>query len=154
MKTLLMLPAALALLCASPVMAKEADFCGEYTSVDTGETRVDMGNKTTFIHFRSSTQMYAPDGSKYHQLSGQCTGGAVVYPDGSVEAEGLCAVEDTEGDVLTYAFTQGRTAREGKYIRKGGTGKFASARETGWYKPVSLNGEITTGHWGGKEACK
>ena len=78
----------------------------------------------------------------------------MVYADGSVEAEGLCAVEDTAGDVLTYAFSQGRTARMGTYTRKGGTGKFANARESGWYKPVSLNGEITTGNWGGKGACK
>ena len=154
MKYFLQLAAALSLLFAYPVMAKDADLCGEYTSVDTGESRVEMSNKTSFIHFRSSTQMYAPEGSKYNQLSGQCTGGAVVYADGSVEAEGLCAVEDTEGDVLTYTFTQGRTAREGKYTRKGGTGKFANAKETGWYKPVSLNGEITTGNWGGKGACK
>lgn len=154
MKHYLLLPAALAVLCAGPAMAKEADLCGEYTSVDTGESRVELGNKTTFIHFRSSTQMYAPEGSKFNQLSGQCTGGAVVYSDGSVEAEGLCAVEDTDGDVLTYAFTQGRTVREGKFLRKGGTGKFENARDTGWYKPVSLNGEITTGNWGGKNACK
>ena len=154
MKYFLPLAATVSLLLAHPVMAKDNDLCGEYTSVDTGESRVEMGNKTTFIHFRSSTQMYAPEGSKYNQLSGQCTGGAVVYADGSIEAEGLCAVEDTEGDVLTYSFTQGRAAREGRYSRKGGTGKFANARETGWYKPISLNGEITTGNWGGKGACK
>ncbi len=153
MKTTL-LPLMLCLLMVNSAAAKDADLCGEYTSVDTGEQRIEMGNKTTFIHFRSSTQLYAPEGSKYNQLSGQCTGGAVVYADGSVEAEGLCAVEDTAGDVLTYAFSQSRSAREGKYTRRGGTGKFASSRETGWYKPVSLNGEITTGNWGGKGACK
>ena len=90
---------AMSLLVAGPAMAKDADACGEYTSVDIGETRVDMGGKTTFIHFRSATQMFSTEGSRYHQLSGQCTGGAVVYSDGSVEAEGLCAVEDTAGDV-------------------------------------------------------
>jgi len=153
MKTPLM-TAALGLLLAGQVMAKDADLCGEYTSVDLGEASVDMGKKTAFMHFRSSTQIQAPDGSKFNQLTGQCTGGALVYPDGSVEAEGLCAVEDVEGDILTYAFTQSRGAREGTYVRKGGTGKFANARESGWYKPVSLNGEITTGNWGGKAACK
>ncbi len=148
------LTAALGLLLAGQVMAKDADLCGEYTSIDLGESTVDMGKKTTFMHFRSSTQMQAPDGSKFNQLTGQCTGGALIYPDGSVEAEGLCAVEDVEGDILTYAFTQGRGAREGKYARKGGTGKFANARETGWFRPVKLNGDITTGQWGGKGACK
>jgi hypothetical protein len=77
-----------------------------------------------------------------------------VHSHGSVEAEGLCAVEDTEGDVLTYTFTQGRMAHEGKFMRKGGTSKFANARETGWYKPICLNGEVTTGNWGGKGTCK
>ena len=152
--TLTLCPLTLSLMAAMPATAKDADLCGEYTSVDTGEQRIDMGNKTTFIHFRSSTQLYAPEGSKYNQLSGQCTGGAVVYADGSVEAEGLCAVEDTAGDVLTYTFSQGRTARMGTFVRKGGTGKYANARESGWYKPVSLNGEVTTGNWGGKGACK
>lgn len=154
MKTLL-LPAALCVLLACPAHAKDpADQCGEYTSVDLGEITVDMGNKTTFMHFRSSTQMTAAEGSKFNQLTGQCTGGAVVYPDGSVEAEGLCAVEDVAGDVLTYAFVQGRGAREGKYMRRGGTGKFANSRETGWFKAVSLNGDVTNGRWGGKGACK
>jgi hypothetical protein len=154
MKRILILQALISLLVAGPAIAKDGDMCGEYTSVDIGETRVEMGSKTTFIHFRSATQMFSSEGSRFHQLSGQCTGGAMVYSDGSVEADGLCAVEDTEGDVLTYAFTQGRTAREGKFTRKGGTGKFANARETGWYKPISLNGEVTTGNWGGKGTCK
>ncbi len=148
------LTTALGLLLAAQVMAKDADLCGEYTSIDLGESTVDMGKKTTFMHFRSSTQMQAPDGSKFNQLTGQCTGGALIYPDGSVEAEGLCAVEDVEGDILTYAFTQGRGASQGKYARKGGTGKFANARETGWFRPMKLNGDITTGQWGGKGACK
>lgn len=154
MKRFFLLQAAIVLLAAGPAMAKDADVCGEYTSVDIGETRIEMGGKTTFIHFRSATQMFSTEGSRFHQLSGQCTGGAVVYSDGSVEAEGLCAVEDTAGDILTYAFTQGRTARTGKFMRKGGTGKFANSRETGWYKPISLNGEVTTGNWGAKDGCK
>ena len=57
-----------------------------------------------------------------------------MHSDGSLEAEGLCAVEDTEGDVLTYAFTQGRTAREGKFARKGGTGNSLIHA-----KPVGIN---------------
>jgi len=154
MKRFFLLQVLISLLIAGPAIAKDAEMCGEYTSVDIGETRVEMGSKATFIHFRSATQMFATEGSRFHQLSGQCTGGAVVYSDGGVEAEGLCAVEDIDGDVLTYAFTQGRIAREGKFIRKGGTGKFANARETGWYKPISLNGEVTTGNWGGKGTCK
>ncbi len=154
MKTLL-LPVILGTLLTMNVQAKDrADQCGGYTSVDTGEQTVDMGNNTRFMHFRSSTQMSAADGSKFNQLSGQCTGGAVIYPDGTVEAEGLCAVEDVAGDVLAYGFTQGRGAREGKYTRRGGTGKFANSRETGWFQAVSLNGEVTTGNWGGKGACK
>jgi|LauGreDrversion4_2_1035121.scaffolds.fasta_scaffold692890_2 hypothetical protein len=150
-----LLPVAFGLLLAVNVQAKDrADQCGAYTSVDTGEQTVDMGNNTRFMNFRSSTQMQSAEGSKFNELSGQCTGGAVIYPDGSVEAEGLCAVTDVSGDVLTYAFTQGRGAREGKYTRKGGTGKFANSRETGWFQAVSLNGDVTTGNWGGKGACK
>lgn len=149
------LPAALALLlaCQGHAIARD-DQCGEYTSVDTGETTVDLGNKTTYMHFRSSTQMHAAEGSKFNNLSGQCTGGAVVYADNTIEAEGLCAVADVDGDVLTYGFTQLRGKMEGKYTRKGGTGKFANANETGWFRPIKLDGEITRGNWGGKNACK
>lgn len=154
MKTLLT-PVALALLFSlSMNAAAKEDQCGEYTSIDTGESTVDMGNKTTFMHFRSSTQMNAPEGSKFNNLSGQCTGGAVVYSDKTVEAEGLCAVEDVDGDVLIYGFTQQRGKLEGRYIRKGGTGKFASARESGWFRPLKLEGDVTRGEWGGKNACK
>ena len=150
-----LLPVAFGLLLSVNVLAKDrTDQCGSYTSVDTGEQTVDMGNNTRFMHFRSSTQMQSSEGSKFNELSGQCTGGAVVYADGTVEAEGLCAVTDVAGDVLTYAFTQGRGAREGKYTRKGGTGKFTNSRETGWFQAVSLNGDVTTGQWGGKGACK
>lgn len=148
-----LLPLALGLLLCASAHAKE-DACGDYTSVDIGESMVDMGKKTTFMHFRSSTQMNGPEGSKYNNLSGQCTGGAVIYPDKSIEADGLCAVEDVEGDVLTYAFTQARGQMEGRYARKGGTGKFANARETGWFRPIRLDGEVTRGHWGGKNACQ
>ena len=131
-----------------------ADLCGEYTSVDVDEKTIDMGNNIFFMAFRSSTQMNAKDNSKYNQLSGQCTGGAVIYPDKTIEAEGLCAVEDVAGDVLTYAFTQSRTDKQGKFQRKGGTGKFANSKDTGWYMPISLSGEMTKGQWGGKGACK
>lgn len=150
---LTLLPAALALLLSLNATARDEQ-CGEYTSVDIGESMVDMGKQTRFVHFRSSTQMNAGDGSKYNNLSGQCTGGAVMYPDRTVEAEGLCAVEDVDGDVLTYAFTQARGQMEGKYTRKGGTGKFADSRESGWFRPIKLDGEITKGNWGGKNACK
>lgn len=152
MKSLL-LPAAIALLLSANAFAKEEQ-CGEYTSVDIGESTVDMGKKTTFMHFRSSTQMLAADGSKYNNLSGQCTGGAVIFSDKTVEASGLCAVEDVDGDVLTYSFTQARGQQEGRYLRKGGTGKFAGSRESGWFRPLKLDGEITRGEWGGKDACK
>lgn len=141
------------LLLCSHALAK-SDQCGEYTSVDIGEATVDMGKKTTFVHFRSSTQMHAAEGSKFNNLTGQCTGGAVVYADQTMEAEGLCAVEDIDGDVLTYTFTQSRGLKEGRYARKGGTGKFAGSRETGWFRPVKLDGEITRGEWGGKDACR
>lgn len=147
-----LLPAMLLLLSLHAVA--KPDECGEYTSVDTGETVIDMGNKTSFVHFRSSTQLNAGDGSKFNNLSGQCTGGAVVYPDKTVEASGLCAVEDVDGDVLTYSFSQNRSQMEGRYARKGGTGKFAGSRETGWFRPVKLDGEITRGNWGGQNACQ
>lgn len=148
-----LLPAALTLLISFHAFAGENQ-CGEYTSVDIGDSTVDMGNKTRFVHFRSSTQMNAGDGSKFNNLSGQCTGGAVLYPDNTIEAEGLCAVEDVGGDVLTYAFAQSRGQVEGRYMRRGGTGKFANSRESGWFRPVRLDGEITKGNWGGKDACQ
>ncbi len=138
----------------SAIAKDAADLCGQYSSVDMAEKTVDISNGTQFLAFRSSTQMNSAEGSKYNQLSGQCSGGAVVYPDRSIEAEGMCVVTDVDGDVLTYTFTQGRLAKEGKFARKGGTGKFVGSKETGWYRPVSLNGDLTTGEWGGKGACK
>jgi hypothetical protein len=138
---------------SSHALAK-SDQCGEYTSVDIGEATVEMGKKTAFVHFRSSTQLNAAEGSKYNNLTGQCTGGALVFPDQTLEAQGLCAVQDVDGDVLTYTFTQARGQKEGRYARKGGTGKFAGSRETGWFRPVKLDGEITRGEWGGRSACE
>jgi len=148
-----LLASLIVLLLCSHAIAK-SDQCGEYTSVDLGEASVDMGKKTTFVHFRSTTQMHAADGSKYNNLTGQFTGGALVFADQTLEAEGLCAVEDIDGDVLTYTFTQSRGQKEGRYARKGGTGKFAGSRETGWFRPIKLDGEITRGEWGGRSACE
>jgi hypothetical protein len=148
-----LLASLIVLLMCSHAIAK-SDQCGEYTSVDLGEASVDMGKKTTFVHFRSTTQMHAAEGSKYNNLTGQCTGGALVFADQTLEAEGLCAVEDIDGDVLTYTFTQSRGQKEGRYARKGGTGKFAGSRETGWFRPIKLDGEITRGEWGGRSACE
>ena len=153
MKSRLFAVLMITLLFSAHVRAK-SDQCGDYTSVDLGESTVDMGKKTTFVHFRSSTQMHAEEGSKYNNLTGQCTGGALVFPDQTVEAEGLCAVEDVDGDVLTYTFTQARGQKEGRYARKGGTGKFAGSRETGWFRPIKLDGDITRGEWGGRNACQ
>ncbi len=151
----LLLPATLILLLSAqvPAIARD-DQCGEYTSVDIGETTVELGGKANYMHFRSSTQMNAAEGSKFNNLSGQCTGGAVLYPDNTIEAEGLCAVSDVDGDVLTYGFTQARGKMEGMYTRKGGTGKFANAKESGWFRPIKLDGEVTRGNWGGQNACK
>jgi len=70
-----LLASLIVLLMCSHAIAK-SDQCDEYTSVDFGEASVDMGKKTTFVHFRSSTQMHAAEGSKYNNLTGQCTGGA------------------------------------------------------------------------------
>ncbi|MFM7633419.1 MAG: hypothetical protein ACKO65_08720 [Betaproteobacteria bacterium] len=148
-----LLASLIVLLMCSHAIAK-SDQCGEYTSVDLGEASVDMGKKTAFVHFRSSTHMHAAEGSKYNNLTGQCTGGALVFADQTLEAEGLCAVEDIDGDVLTYTFTQSRGQKEGRYARKGGTGKFAGSRETGWFRPIKLDGEITRGEWGGRSACE
>ena len=149
----------LAILCgmliAVSTAAKEpTDFCGQYTSIDADEKIIDMGNNIRFMNFSSTTQMNAEEGSKYNQLSGQCTGGAMIYADGTIEAEGLCAVSDVAGDVLTYTFTQGRGAKDGKYQRKGGTGKFINSKDNGWYRAIRLTGEVTTGQWGGKGGCK
>lgn len=155
MKTTKLFAILLGMLIAGSAAAKDnADLCGQYTSVDVDEKTIEIGNNTRFMNFSSSTQMNADEGSKYNQLSGQCTGGAVIYADGSIEAEGLCAVSDLAGDVLTYTFTQVRGAKEGKYQRKGGTGKFSNSKDNGWYRAISLNGEITTGQWGGKGGCK
>lgn len=155
MRTLALIAVAAGMFFTGPASAIEhADTCGDYTSIDVDETVTEMGNNVRFMNFRSTTQMVAAEESKYAQLSGQCTGGAVLYGDGTVEAEGLCAVQDIEGDVLAYAFTQGRGAKEGKYVRKGGTGKFNKSRETGWYKASSFKDDITKGQWGGKDACK
>jgi len=40
----------------------------------------------------------------------------VVYPDNTIEAEGLCAVSDVDGDVLTYGF-RARAAPENSRVR-------------------------------------
>lgn len=62
---------------------------------------------------------------------------------------GLCIRRDSDGDEMTT-----RTARTpGEYLGTwkvvSGTGKYARATRSGWFRPTRTDGEIVVGEWGG-----
>ena len=63
--------------------------------------------------------------------------------------ERLCTRKDKDGDELTLqtAYTPGDYNSAWKVV--GGTGKYANARRSGWYKQTRVDGDVAVGVWGG-----
>jgi hypothetical protein len=63
--------------------------------------------------------------------------------------EWLCTRQDKDGDAMTVqsAYTPGDYNATWKVVS--GTGKYANARRSGWYKQTRADGDVVVGDWGG-----
>lgn len=63
--------------------------------------------------------------------------------------DGVCTRTDKDGDSMTVqsAYTPGEYLATWKVVS--GTGKYANAKRSGWYKQTRAQGDIVVGEWGG-----
>lgn len=68
---------------------------------------------------------------------------------GECNSQGVCTRRDADGDEITVesAYTPGEYLATWKMTR--GTGKYAKARQSGWYKQTRADGDVVVGDWGG-----
>lgn len=135
-------------LCASGT-AFGADSCTGYDVLVTSNAEtLDVGKGTTLTVFRSQSILIS-EKTIYHLATGECSGTALVTPDGKVRVTGHCARRDKDGDTQTIEFSQAPGADKGSWKATGGTGKFAGKNDTGWFQGVRNDGKMQISTWGG-----
>lgn len=129
-----------------------ADNCTGYDSaVGISVETLDLGNGHTLTAFRQAS-MLTSENSIYQLATGECSGAALSTPDGKVRVNGYCARRDKDGDTQSVEFSQAAGADKGTWKSTGGTGKFASKTDSGWFQDVRTDGKMTIAKWGG--SCK
>jgi hypothetical protein len=93
------------------------------------------------------TGHYVNFGSKHISISNDPTEPAHVLI-GECH-DGRCIQRDKEGDEMTMQSTGAAGDYMGRWKVTGGTGKYANARRSGWYRPTRDDGVLSVGDWGG-----
>jgi hypothetical protein len=84
-----------------------------------------------------------------NNASGKCGGYAISTPDGKTRSVGVCARRTKDGDSWSDEWVLEPGAERGTWKQSGGTGVFAGKSWSGWWKPVSDDGKVFMGLWGG-----
>ncbi|MEX0959823.1 MAG: hypothetical protein WDZ63_11105 [Burkholderiales bacterium] len=126
-----------------------ADNCTGYDILVTtsAETR-DLGNGMSLTTFQAESILIG-DGSIYHLATGQCSGTALVTPDGKVQSNGHCARRDKDGHAQSIEWSQSPGAEKGMWKSTGGSGKYAGKTDSGWFQNVRTDGVMAVTKWGG-----
>lgn len=139
---------------ALPALAEVT--CGSYTSQPApGGAQTEVGGASVVV-FHNTTKVNSDSSGRFTGLSGHCGGTVTVMPDGSMHVVGNCTVADAGGDIALYHFIHKRGEERGRFMRAGGTGKFAKEFQEGWYQQTGQDDNGATGLWGGSSAsvCK
>ena len=135
-------------LCASEA-ALSADNCTGYDVLVTSSAEtLDVGKGTTLTVFRSQSILIS-EKTIYHLATGECSGSALVTPDGKVRVSGHCARRDKDGDTQSIEFSQAPGANKGAWKSTSGTGKFAGKNDAGWFQEARTDGKMQISTWGG-----
>jgi hypothetical protein len=126
-----------------------ADNCTGYDILVTtsADTR-DLGNGMSLTTFQAESILIS-DGSIYHLATGQCSGTALVKPDGQVQSNGHCARRDKDGHAQSIEWSQSPGAEKGMWKSTGGSGKYAGKTDSGWFQNVRTDGVMAVTKWGG-----
>jgi hypothetical protein len=137
---------------ASLSSATAADNCTGYDNlVSTYFEERDLGQGMKLQTFAQES-ILTSDHAAYHLATGQCSGSALMTPDGKVSAMGYCARRDKDGDTQSIDWHLAPGAEKGSWRSTGGTGKFAGRTDSGWFQDVRSDGKMAVAEWGG--TCK
>lgn len=106
--------------------------------VDNGHTMV------VFTNFNIGTSEDSPLNS-----AGKCGGYAITTPDGKTKLVGVCVRKAKNGDSWADEWVLEPGAERGTWKQIGGTGVFAGKNWSGWWQPISDDGQLFMGKWGG-----
>ena len=84
-----------------------------------------------------------------NNTAGKCMGYALTTPDGKTRLVGVCARKNKDGDSWSDEWTLEPGAARGAWKMAGGTGVFSGKSWSGWWEPISDDGKVFMGRWGG-----
>jgi len=84
-----------------------------------------------------------------HNNVGKCGGYAITTPDGKTRLVGVCARKSKDADSFSDEWVLEAGAERGTWRQIGGTGIFAGKKSSGWFQPISDDGKVYMGRWGG-----
>ncbi|MCC7547923.1 MAG: hypothetical protein IT532_09160 [Burkholderiales bacterium] len=125
-----------------------ADTCsGRVNGVtETASTfQVEKGHTmTVFMNFNIGTSE-----DSVVNAAGRCGGYAITTPDGKTRVVGVCVRKASNGDSWADEWVLEPGAKRGTWKQIGGTGVFAGKNWSGWWEPISDDGKLFMGRWGG-----
>ena len=139
------------LLLAVPVFAAD-DCSGHYVNVALSGDSAEQAGGSSLAMFRSISINITDDKNSPLNMSvGDCMGTALTAGD-KTDASGRCTRKDKDGDLYSYEWAIPAGAEKGTWKFVGGTGKYASAKWSGWWQQTMADGKAVGGIWGGH--CK
>ena len=81
--------------------------------------------------------------------AGKCGGYAITTPDGKTKVVGVCVRKAKNGDSWADEWVLEPGSERGTWRQIGGTGVFAGKSWSGWWQPMSDDGKLFMGKWGG-----
>jgi hypothetical protein len=138
-------------LCLTPAMAPAAKCAGTNINNTVEWQQSEISKGTTLATVRITSVTVSDDQSAaFHLISGECVGSFLTGPDGKTQGSGSCARRDRDGDVLNEEWvTTGGSGGKGTWKNVGGTGKFASAANSGQWEFNPLQGKMAAVRWTG-----
>jgi len=125
-----------------------ADNCsGRVSNVSIGGDTFDAGNGLSVAWFHAYSVVTSEN--SINNTAGKCGGYSVTTADGKTRLVGVCARKNKEGDGWSDEWVFEAGAERGTWKMAGGSGAFAGKSWSGWWKPVSDDGKIFMGVWGG-----
>jgi len=129
-------------------VANAADNCsGRLANVAISSESIEVAKDHTMAifvaHSVSSSENSRMDGA------GKCGGYAFTTPDGKTRLVGVCARKNKNGDSWSDEWVLEHGAEKGTWKQSGGTGALANKKASGWWQPISDDGKVFTGRWGG-----
>ena len=125
-----------------------ADNCtGRVNNVAISAETIEVAKGHTMAIFVSNSITTSENSA--NNAVGKCGGYAITTPDGKTRLVGVCARKTKDGDSWSDEWVLEPGAERGTWKQSGGTGVFAGKKWSGWWQPISDDGKVFMGKWGG-----